>query len=234
MIMSRLSKLYDALETLQREGLEINAGLERQVALCEEEIIKTEVLPVLKGNIEPALQDIRRELVLVIDYKPGEPLDLHLSRKNSFMAEVKKSGVAILPTVEPTAEPAEEPAYSTKIAEPVNSTDEDFHKGPVTRLRVTFADGHTVHEHSAARTLAAVVKEIGVDLVQMVVEEKGLIQCGLPVISRTRSKHERYASSQIDLGGGWLLMTCSSTRAKKEFLNKVSDALGIDLHVEII
>lgn len=44
--MSRLSKLYEAMETLQ----------------------------VLSKTIEPALQPVQRELVLVVDYVPGKSL----------------------------------------------------------------------------------------------------------------------------------------------------------------
>ena len=44
--------------------------------------------PVLKQNIEPALQPVKRELVLVVDYVPGNPLSVHLSRKRNFAAEI--------------------------------------------------------------------------------------------------------------------------------------------------
>ena len=44
--------------------------------------------PVLKQNIEPALQPVKRELVLVVDYVPGNPLSVHLSRKRNSAAEI--------------------------------------------------------------------------------------------------------------------------------------------------
>lgn len=53
--MSRLDDLYKAIETMRREHLS-TADLEAKVSLAEEEIIKNEILPVLKQNIEPALQ----------------------------------------------------------------------------------------------------------------------------------------------------------------------------------
>ena len=45
--MSRLSKLYEAMETLRKEGLPVNEDLERKASELEEEIIKKEILPVL-------------------------------------------------------------------------------------------------------------------------------------------------------------------------------------------
>lgn len=66
--MSRLSDLYKAMETLRKEGLPVDENLERKANELEEEIIKKEILPVLSKTIEPALQPVQRELVLVVDY----------------------------------------------------------------------------------------------------------------------------------------------------------------------
>lgn len=86
--MSRLSDLYKAMETLRKEGLPVNEDLERKANELEEDIIKKEILPVLSKTIEPALQPVKRELVLVVDYVPGNPLSVHLSRKRNFTAEI--------------------------------------------------------------------------------------------------------------------------------------------------
>ena len=86
--MSRLNKLYEAMETLRKEGLPVDENLEKKANELEEEIIKKEILPVLSKTIEPALQPVKRELVLVVDYVPGRPLSVHLSRKRNFAAEL--------------------------------------------------------------------------------------------------------------------------------------------------
>lgn len=86
--MSRLSKLYEAMETLRKEGLPVDENLEKKANELEENIIKKEILPVLSKTIEPALQPVKRELVLVVDYVPGQPLSVHLSRKRNFAAEL--------------------------------------------------------------------------------------------------------------------------------------------------
>lgn len=82
--MSRLNDLYKAMETLRREGLSLNADLERQVSELEEKIIRKEILPVITQTIEPALKQVQRELVLVVDYHPGKPISVSLSRKKNI------------------------------------------------------------------------------------------------------------------------------------------------------
>ena len=82
--MSRLGDLYKAMETLRKEGLSLNEDLERQVSELEEDIIKKEILPVVTETIEPALKQVQRELVLVVDYHPGMPISVSLSRKTNI------------------------------------------------------------------------------------------------------------------------------------------------------
>ena len=51
----------------------------------EEDIIKKEILPVVTETIEPALKQVQRELVLVVDYHPGMPISVSLSRKTNML-----------------------------------------------------------------------------------------------------------------------------------------------------
>lgn len=51
----------------------------------EEDIIKKEILPVVTETIEPALKQVQRDLVLVVDYHPGCLLAYHcLARQISL------------------------------------------------------------------------------------------------------------------------------------------------------
>jgi len=61
------------MKTFCKEGFLVNEGLEWKVNEFEEEIIKKENLPILTKSIELALQPVQRELVLVVDYIPGQP-----------------------------------------------------------------------------------------------------------------------------------------------------------------
>lgn len=194
--MSRLSKLYEAMETLRKEGLPVDANLETKANELEEEIIKKEILPVLSRTIEPALQPVQRELVLVVDYKPGQPLSLHLTRKRNFTAELTDAKEIVL-----------DPEVTHKSRS--SSSEEKLNRAPASDMYVRFPDGTIVAEKSAADTLLSVVKKIGVGKVRKAVEDLNLKFCRVPVVSNRKDK--KYGDRQKPLGEGWLLMTHSNS-----------------------
>ena len=79
--MSRLSDLYKAMETLQKEGISFDEKLEKQVSELEEKIIKQEIIPSLADNIEPLLKPIQRDLALLVEYHPGKHISVALTRQ---------------------------------------------------------------------------------------------------------------------------------------------------------
>ena len=216
--MSRLSDLYKAMETLRKEGLPVTDDLEIKANELEEDIIKKEILPMLSRTIEPALQPVKRELVLVVDYVPGQPLSVHLSRKRNFAADIPDAKEIVLDP---------EVSHSNHGS---NSNDR-IERGPARDMTVYFPDGTIIAEKTAVETLVAVVKKIGVSKVRRVVEEYNLKFCKVPVISNRRDA--KYGKSQKDLGDGWLLITHSNNTMKKSFIEKVSDVLGLGLKVTL-
>ncbi|MFA6832123.1 MAG: hypothetical protein WCR36_07625, partial [Bacteroidaceae bacterium] len=181
--MSRLDNLYKAMETLRKEGLPVNEDLERKANEIEEEIIKKEILPILTKNIEPALQPVQRELVLVVDYIPGQPISVHLSRKRNFTADMPDAKEIVI-----------DPEVTHRQQDSHNDTDEKIQRGPARDMTVFFPDGTIIAENKAVDTLVKVVKKIGVTEVRRVVEERNLKFCKVPVISNRRD--EKYGRSQ--------------------------------------
>lgn len=216
--MSRLSKLYEAMETLRKEGLPVTEDLEKKASELEEDIIKKEILPVLSKTIEPALHPVKRELVLVVDYVPGQPLSVHLSRKRNFAAELTDAKEMVL-----------DPEVTHKNRN--FRLDEKIERGPARDMSVTFPDGTVIAEKTAVETLVKVVEKIGVADVRKVVEDYNLKFCKVPVISNRRDA--KYGKSQRDLGGGWLLITHSNNPMKKAFIEKVSDVLHLGIKVSL-
>ena len=216
--MSRLNKLYEAMETLRKEGLPVNEVLEHKANELEEEIIKKEILPILTQNIEPALQPVQRELVLVVDYVPGKPLSVHLSRKRNFTADISDAKEIM---VDPEVE------HGKRVV----NKDEKIQRGAAKDMVVLFPDGTIIADEIAAETLLKVVKKIGVSEVRRVVEENNLKFCKVPVISNRRDT--KYGRSQKDLGDGWLLITHSNNLMKKTFIEKVSDILHLGIKVTL-
>lgn len=214
--MSRLSDLYKAMETLRKEGLPVTDDLEKKASELEEDIIKKEILPVLSKTIEPALQPVKRELVLVVDYVPGQPLSVHLSRKRNFTAELTDAKEMVL-----------DPEVTHRNRN--SSSEGKIERGPARDMSVVFPDGTVIAEKTAAETMVAVVQKIGVTQVRKVVEEYNLKFCKVPVISNRRDA--KYGKSQRDLGGGWLLITHSNNPMKKVFIEKISEILHLGIKV---
>ena len=79
--MTKLEKLYSIIENSRDVGVKLPKGVLQQVEELEEGIIKEEILPALSGDIAPRLERIKRDLVLVVEYHPGEPISVALSRK---------------------------------------------------------------------------------------------------------------------------------------------------------
>lgn len=203
------------METLASEGLELSPEQEAQLRKAEEEIIQKEILPVLTEKIEPVLAQIERELVLVVDYVPGAPLKVSLSRKRNI-SDVLGDAVEILP----------DPQVPHRTFGPQKAKKDDIAKK--TRLRVTLPDG-TLIEHKAAKdTFVEVIRKIGVDRVRPI----GLKFCKVPIVSNTRD--EKYGKAQVPVEGGWLILTHSSTFDKKKQLDKIAQSLHLNLKVEIV
>lgn len=213
--MSQLSKLYQTMANLKELGLKINDDLIDEVNKLEEEIIKREILPVLTEKIEPALSPVERELVLVVDYVPNQPLSVRISRKRNIAAEIPDAKIIELDPEVEHSERGQSPAIITR--------------GNATKLIVKFPDGTVIAELKAADILVKAVKKIGVEKVRSVVEKEKLVFCRVPVISNRRDS--KYGSSQKELGGGWLLMTHSNNQMKKSFLERVSHELKLGLKV---
>ena len=87
-----------------------------------------------------------------------------------------------------------------------------------------------IQEPTAKKTMRSAVLKIGVEKVRTVVDKLHIERYGVPIISNRRDS--RYGNDQMDLGGGWLLMTWTDTVHKAEFLKQVSDALGLNLVIE--
>ena len=211
--MSRLSDLYKAMETLRKEGVSTE-DLEQKVGSLEEDIIKKEILPVVTQTIEPALKQVQRELVLVVNYHPGEPISVSLSRKANI-AELLDAKLL-------EQDPQVEHRDGTKRRNPVERINEK------SVLRVTFPDGTVIEDKKAKMAFTKTIQKIGL----MRVRNLGIAFCGVPIVSNTLDK--KYGKTQVPVEGGLYVMTHSSTHDKKKMLDKISTRLGVKLIVEEI
>lgn len=212
--MSRLGDLYKAMETLRKEGLSLNEDLERQVSELEEDIIKKEILPVVTETIEPALKQVQRDLVLVVDYHPGMPISVSLSRKTNITKLIDAKKLEADPEVE-HKEFGPRKNRTSKIA-------------AKTGLCVYRKNGTIIQEHDAATTFTSAIIEAGL----VKVRELGLKFCRVNLVSTTKDK--KYGKAQREAAPGLYVLTHSSTKDKKKMLDKINTALKIGWKVEIV
>ena len=212
--MSRLSDLYKAMETLRKEGLSLNDDLERQVSELEEDIIKKEILPVVTETIEPALKQVQRELVLVVDYHPGMPISVSLSRKTNITELIDAKRLEADPEVE-HKEFGPRKNKRTQIA-------------PKTGLCIRRKDGSILQEHDAATTFTSAIIEAG----WLKVRELDVKFCRINVGYTTKDK--KYGHAQREAAPGLYVLTHSSTKDKKKILDKINTTLKMGWKVEIV
>lgn len=225
--MNKLEDLYNGMRSLQRAGVPLNDKLLQDISKCEESLIKSEILPALSKNVEPLLSQIQRELVLVLEYHPGEPISVALSRK-AKISEIMEAKRLIpqgsiaprpnRPVVSPTpALPVEQHFPSKKIT---NHT-----KG----MRVTFPSGKVIWEQNAIDTFVMTLREIGFDRVNSV----GIIHCGYNLASKTQRPTElgRIWQHECD---GWYIYSNISNNTKVDDLKQISRRLGLRLQIDQI
>lgn len=210
--MTKLEKLYASIKGLQELGLPLNEETFRAADDLEEQLIKTEILPAMSKDIEPRFSQIQRELVLVVEYKPGTPISVALSRKTNI-TELLDAKIL-------EQDPQVEHRDGTKRRKPVERINEK------TVLRVTFPDGTVIEDKKAKITFTKTIQKVGL----MRVRNLGIAFCGVPIVSNTLDK--KYGKAQVPVEGGLYVMTHSSTHDKKKQLDKISRELNLGLKVE--
>ena len=98
-------------------------------------------------------------------------------------------------------------------------------KASKTVLVVRFKDGTVIFETKAADTFARAIKKLGI---QRVIDLESKVN-NFALISKRRS--EQYSQTEID---GWLIMTHSSTEAKRDQLLKIAASLKEGVTVDVV
>ena len=120
--------------------------------------------------------------------------------------------------------------------EPVDSPSKVSHPDPAEQskrskthiLRVEFPDGTVYQDRNVSETYAKTIKMIDPELVALV----ELSHAGVGVVSQELDA--KYAQYQKPIGGGWYVMTNSSTATKCADLQTISDELELDLVISLV
>lgn len=216
--MATLKELYTTLKSLRDMNLPVDDKLLKAADNLEEQIIKEEILPSLSQNIEPLLNEIQRDLVLVVEYHPGEPISVALSRKakiSDFVDAKPMTPVGTPVTSDKKPEP-EEPHVPTKHIE-----------NPTKGLRVTFPDGTVIWHKAAINTFVDALRKIGLDRIPKVGIEHG----GYNLVSKNKRPPVpgRIWQHEVD---GWYVYSNISNETKTDDLNRISKFLNLGIKVE--
>ncbi len=217
--MSKLDDLYEGKKRLERAGYKLTTEMLQDMDRLEEQLIVKEVLPTLSKDIEPRLSKIQRDLVLVVEYKPGQPISVALSRKAkiSEIIDAKtltpKSSTPVTGAAEPDPVVPHEP---TKLV--TNKT-----KG----LRVTFPDGTVIWNKSAIVTYIETLRKVGFERVSKL----GLQHAGYNIVGHEKRPVEKNHIWQHERDG-WYIYANISNAQKIDDLKQVSEAFNLNLQID--
>ena len=217
-----LQDLYDIIEKSKKRKLVLPKDVIRQINEIEEGIIRNEILPAMSKNIEPRLSSIKRDLVLVVEYHPGEPISVALSRK------MKINQITDAKTITPIQE---------KVCEPVVSVKKTPDKDPRTPtkqvvnhtkgLRVQFPDGTVLCHTTAIDTFKAVLRRIGLQRVH----DLNIQHAGYNIVSKVKRPSDGHIwQHELD---GWYIYSNTQNRTKMDDLRYISDKLHLGLKIDV-
>ena len=216
--MATLTELYTTLKSLRDMNLPVDEKLEKAADKLEEKIIKEQILPALSQNIEPQLNEIQRDLVLVVEYHPGEPLSVALSRKAKISDFIDAK--PLTPMNRPVVSDA--PAHKTEPHEPTKKV-----KNRTKGLRVEFPNGTVVWHKQAIDTFVGTLRKIGFERVEKV----GIEHLGCNLVSKDRRDPTpgRVIQHEVD---GWYIVSNISNADKIKDLQLISDTYKLNLIIE--
>ncbi len=208
-----LETLYNFIESSKKLGIELPEDILQKTAALEEQLIRKDVLPVLRDNIEPVLNQIKRELILVVEYHPEEPISVRISRKRNLSDLSEATPL--------TPDPV--PEFNRRS--PQQRTGK---RHSPTLLKVTTRDGGVFFDESdATKTYCAVIEHIGPARIRGIQDriKKGKLK----LVSTTEDDNRQH--KQI---GNYYVLTNLSTSQKGTYLKKISDEMGLGLKVEVV
>lgn len=210
--MSKLQELYEAIHKLKELGIDLPTKLILDTNRLEEEIIKNEIIPKLANSIDPIINQIQREITLVVEYVPGKDLEVKLTRKRSITIpeeyEHKISGEF--------GDRPRERKYS--FSKP--------NKSKRTNLRITFEDGTVIFREAASQALIDVILKIGIEKVR----DLRLTHNGVPLVDNKLNGF--YQQHQVR--PGIYIITHSSTLTKRDLILEIAERTNTALEVEIV
>ena len=220
--LEALQDLYNFIERSKRRKQKLSENLIQEINDLEENIIRDEILPIIGQDIEPTLSQIKRDLVLVVEYHPGEPISVALSRK------MKINQITDAKTITPVQEKVGEPVVSRRKPLPKEPHEPTKQVVNHTRgMRVQFPNGTIICQSTAIDTFKIVLQKIGLQRVH----DLHLQHAGYNIVSR-KERTDGIAMWQHKVDGWYIYCNLSNT-AKMRFLQTISEKLHLGLKINV-
>ena len=216
---TKLEELYSIIQYSQKNGIKLGDDVFKQINEAEEKIIRDEILPIIGQDIEPTLSQIQRELVLVVEYRPSEPISVALSRKTKISQIVDAKPIVANPRKWGKPVKSDDPATAQEPHEPTKYVT-NHTKG----LRVQFPDGTVVCNKTAIDTEIDVLHRIGFERAAKV----GITYSKWPLIGKKKRPTEAGIVWQHEIDG-WYIYSNTSNERKKADLKAISDYYNLGL-----
>ena len=224
---TNLEKLYSIIENSKDLELELTEEVIRKINETEESIIRNEILPIIGKDIEPTLSQIKRDLVLVVEYHPGEPISVALSRK------MKINQITDAKTITPTTSQVEEPIakYKSSVAtQPKSETSPKQVKNVSKGLRVRFPNGTIVFQSKAIDTYKEVLCRIGLQRVHSL----GLTHAGYNLVGKEQRQSDKNPMMWQHKVDDWYIYVNLSNERKLHCLEAISNKLHLGLKIDLV
>ncbi len=218
--MSKLQQLYDALDKFKVLGVELPENVLKQADQIEQDIIRKEILPLLSQTIEPALSQVKRELVLVVDYVPDQPIKVSLSRRKNISEILTDAVTLSAPAVSSSTDIAK-----NSLPKPAPATPENVKvkKG----FAVIFNDGSVIYENTAKNTMIETFRHMGLENVALYT---GSLFAGYPVVTKEHRTDGNYDWQEcVD---GWWIYTIMSNDRKISLIKEVAKFLKLKVKIK--
>lgn len=223
--MTKLEKLYSIIENSKEVGVELNKDVLPLVDELEENIIRDEILPSLVNHIEQRLKSIQRDLALIVEYQPGDPIRIAISRKTriSTIDDAKTLTTCSSTPIKNLVQP------NSAISAPntILITSSNIQDAQSRDMRIT-VNGKVIQEKNAIQTFIEALKYIGLDDVSKV----GIMCSGYNLVD-TRQRIDGNRKWQQREGDKWIYIYFSNP-TKAKFLMKIAKKLKIDIKIEAL
>lgn len=217
-----LKKAYEAIEMLKALELPVSNEQMNKIYELEKTYIKEEIIPIIKGEIEPLVKDMMRNFHLEVSYSKDDGVKVHCLDNYGAHENIRGRRKAT-----ETTHKSEKPKTVEAQLDTLNTVF-GTKKKQASTLKVYREDDTVIEEATSALTFCETIKEIGAEKVFSLF----IPLDGNYLVMKTKNSDVR--SDMHYVGDGYYVNTHSNTMTKKRHLERIFQALNLNWKVEII